>query len=279
MSIALLDLNGVTSLSGNAIYGTSYSLEYNTVSKNYEFSVTPDADANISVESATGISYVVLFPNEDYDVALQCKKDDKNYEYVFRNGIAANKVYYRAEQNGDVSCLPWTEYKDNSGEDGGDEGGNEEIIDGKVRLFAEGVTPTSGWYDVNKIDYSTDINMCWAATSSNIIQWWQDRYMAAGNTLPAGAISGKGTSSYELALMDMYKEQWDNTRGADASHGITWYFEGRNIQQYATAGSCAQPLSGNDGGYFANIWNEILPHVYHDYSYVIAPGIIEFNNL
>ena len=279
MSIALLDLNGVTSLSGNAIYGTSYSLEYNTVSKNYEFSVTPDADANISVESATGISYVVLFPNEDYDVALQCKKDDKNYEYVFRNGIAANKVYYRAEQNGDVSCLPWTEYKDNSGEDGGDEGGNEEIIDGKVRLFAEGVTPTSGWYDVNKIDYSTDINMCWAATSSNIIQWWQDRYMAAGNELPEGAISGKGTSSYELALMDMYKEQWDNSRGADASHGITWYFEGRNIQQYASTGSCAQPLSGNDGGYFANIWNEILPHVYHDYSYVIAPGIIEFNNL
>ena len=279
MSIALLDLNGVTSLSGNAIYGTSYSLEYNTVSKNYEFSVTPDADANISVESATGISYVVLFPNEDYDVALQCKKDDKNYEYVFRNGIAANKVYYRAEQNGDVSCLPWTEYEDNSGEDGGDEGGNEEIIDGKVRLFAKGVTLTSGWYDVNKIDYTTDINMCWAATSSNIIQWWQDRYMAAGNELPEGAISGKGTSSYELALMDMYKEQWDNTRGADASHGITWYFEGRNIQQYASTGSCAQPLSGNDGGYFANIWNEILPHVYHDYSYVIVPGTIEFNNL
>ena len=150
---------------------------------------------------------------------------------------------------------------------------------GKTILFAEGVTPTSGWYDVNKIDYTTDINMCWAATSSNIIQWWQDRYMAAGNELPEGAISGKGTSSYELALMDMYKEQWDNSRGADASHGITWYFEGRNIQQYASTGSCAQPLSGNDGGYFANIWNEILPHVYHDYSYVIVPGTIEFNNL
>lgn len=282
MSIALLDLNGVTSLSGNAIYGTSYSLEYNTVSKNYEFSVTPDADANISVESATGISYVVLFPNEDYDVALQCKKDDKNYEYVFRNGIAANKVYYRAEQNGDVSCLPWTEYKDNSGEDGGDEGGNEEIIDGKVRLFAKGVTLTSGWYDVNKIGNGTvngDINMCWAATSSNIIQWWQDRYVEAGNALPAGAVTGPGTK-YQLALMEMYHEQWDNSRGGDASHGVTWYFEGKNLQRYASAGTYAQPKEGCNGAYFASVWNEILPHVYHGYSQSGYSDLItqEYNN-
>lgn len=150
---------------------------------------------------------------------------------------------------------------------------------GTTVVFAEGVTPTSGWYDVNKIDYSTDINMCWAATSSNIIQWWQDRYVAAGNELPAGAISGKGTSSYELALMDMYKEQWNNERGADASHGVTWYFEGRNLQEYASAGSCAQPLPGNDGGYFASVWDEILPHVYHDYTHVIVPDVIEFDNL
>ncbi len=278
MSIALLDLNNITSLSGSAICGTSYSLEYNSTSEKYEFTVEQDADARIDVESAAGISYVILFPNENNNVVLQCERNAKNCEYVFKNGLKANKLYYRAEQNGDVSCLPWTEYKDNSGEDGGDEGGNEEIIDGKVRLFAKGVTLTSGWYDVNKIDYTTDINMCWAATSSNIIQWWQDRYMAAGNELPEGAISGKGTT-YELALMEIYKEQWDNSRGADASHGITWYFEGRNIQQYATAGSYAQPLSGNNGGYFANIWNEILPYVYHDYSYVIIPGTIEFNNL
>ena len=60
---------------------------------------------------------------------------------------------------------------------------------GKTIVFAEGVTLTSGWYDVNKKAQGDngDINMCWAATSANMIQWFQDRYKAAGKTLPAGS--------------------------------------------------------------------------------------------
>ena len=150
---------------------------------------------------------------------------------------------------------------------------------GTTIVFAEGVTTTSGWYDVNKIgngQTNGDINMCWAASCSNIIQWWQDRYVAAGKSLPANAISGSGADgTYQLALMDMYHSLWDNSKGGDIMMGVTWYFDGRNTQKYASPGSIAVPLS--EGGYYKEIWeSEILPYTYHDYVYAIAP---EFNNL
>ena len=57
--------------------------------------------------------------------------------------------------------------------------------------------------------------------------------------------------------------------------GVTWYFDGRNTQKYASPGSIAVPLS--EGGYYKEIWeSEILPYTYHDYVYAIIP---EFNNL
>ena len=156
---------------------------------------------------------------------------------------------------------------------------------GKTVVFAEGVSVSSGWYDVNKLTKGgEDVNMCWAAASANIIQWWQDRYVATGNTLPSTAITGEGTKSYNgtkynLAIMEAYRDLWDNSRGGSVSHGVTWYFEGRNIMKEASAGTHAQPLSNNTGGYYANDWNKILPNIYHGYDYVIVPGILEYKDL
>lgn len=103
---------------------------------------------------------------------------------------------------------------------------------GKSIVFAEGVTLSSGWYDVNKFGngtQNTDINMCWAAASSNMIQWWQDRYVEAGNTLSPTAINGPGqrdyglSRKYELALMDMYYAEWDNSlQGPPTIEAIPW---------------------------------------------------------
>ena len=156
---------------------------------------------------------------------------------------------------------------------------------GKTRVFAEGVSVSSGWYDVNKLTKGgEDVNMCWAAASANIIQWWQDRYVAAGNTLPSTAITGAGTKSYNgtkynLAIMEAYRDLWNNSRGGQVSHGIAWYFEGRNIMKEMKE-NLAQPLNDNDGGYYSSIWeNQILPNTYHEYDYVIIPGTLEYNDL
>ena len=178
-----------------------------------------------------------------------------------------------------------------SGEDGdgnsGEEGdSDEEVETGLTVRFAEGVSLESGWYDVNKVKDGTvngDINMCWAASCANIIQWWQDRYVEAGNTLPAGAVTGPGTKiypegyKYNLALMELYRDLWWNGKGGDTDHGVIWYFEGRNVQKYASEGSHAQPNDNTSGGYYSSIWNQILPKVYHEYKSDIFPN--EFYNL
>ena len=154
----------------------------------------------------------------------------------------------------------------------------EEPVEGKSIVFVEGVTVASGWYDVNKMGNGTlngDINMCWAAASANMIQWWQDRYVAAGNSLPASAFTGPGTvyvasagRKYELAIMDMYHSQWNNDKGCHTTESIPWYFEGVNYGQTATPGSQAYPLTG--GGYWKDIWSSVYPHLYHGYSYMFG---------
>ena len=154
----------------------------------------------------------------------------------------------------------------------------EEPVEGKSIVFVEGVTQASGWYDVNKMGNGTlngDINMCWAAASANMIQWWQDRYVAAGNSLPASAVTGPGTvyvasagRKYELAIMDMYHSQWNNDKGCHTTESIPWYFEGVNYGQTATPGSQAYPLT--EGGYWKGIWSSIYPYLYHGYSYMFG---------
>jgi hypothetical protein len=141
--------------------------------------------------------------------------------------------------------------------------------EGKTIVFAEGVSRDGGWYDVNKVGRGEngDINMCWAASASNIIQWWQDRYVAAGNELPQGAINGPG-DTYELALMELFHEQWWNQKGGHVVEAVPWYFEGVFYGENASAGSQAYPYAGCDGGYFKTIWNDIYPHLYHEYTYM-----------
>lgn len=145
---------------------------------------------------------------------------------------------------------------------------------GKTIVFADGVTLTSGWYDVNKFKEGNngDIQMCWAASASNIIQWWQDRYVAQGGTLPSTAINGPSTKTYstgckyQLALMDMFHEEWDNSLGGHVDQAIPWYFEGNlNGGEYASAGSQAVPLS--NGGYWKSVWaSSVLPNMYCGYN-------------
>ena len=150
---------------------------------------------------------------------------------------------------------------------------------GKTIVFAEGVSLSSGWYDVNKKAEGNngDVNMCWAAAASNMIQWWQDRYVAAGKSLPSTAVTGAGTKRYgsygpyELALMEIFHSDWDNSKGGSPEQAIPWYFEGKLYGgEYASAGTQAAPKS--NGGYFSSVWSGIEPYVYRGYVHELFPS-------
>ncbi len=138
---------------------------------------------------------------------------------------------------------------------------------GTTTIFAKGVTLTSGWYDVNKKSTSqvaqADAMMCWAASSSNIIQWFQDRYVDDGNTLPSGCPNGtSSTYGYELQIMDVFRDNWENlARGNWTDGGVIWYFEGRDVYETNGKDSCAYPRSGT-GGYFKSQWSSIYANMY-----------------
>ena len=150
----------------------------------------------------------------------------------------------------------------------------EVTASGKKIVFADGVTLTSGWYDTNKRGNGQthgDTMMCWAASASNLLEWWQDRYQAAGNTLPAGAVTGPGTT-YELALMELIKNQWTTLeRGGLVFQAIAWYLEGINLNEYASAGTAAQPVGA--GGYYAAQMDDIKKNMYCGYSYLFYSNL------
>ncbi|MBR5146396.1 MAG: hypothetical protein IKW54_02070 [Bacteroidales bacterium] len=106
VAIALLDLKNVTELYGDAIVGTEYALEYN--GEKYELNITKNNDAAIDVESASGISYVVLFPNENKETMIKYRVEDRVYAYTFHNYIKSNNIYYRTSSDGEtVEFLKW----------------------------------------------------------------------------------------------------------------------------------------------------------------------------
>lgn len=99
-------------------------------------------------------------------------------------------------------------------------------------LFAEGVSLDSGWYDLNKSKghggFSNDSKMCWAGVVTNMIQWWQDRYVADGGILPAdtpnGFIPGRENANFrQLAIFETFVSHFSNISGHEVS-GVAWYF-------------------------------------------------------
>jgi len=113
IAIALLDLENVTELYGDAIKGTEYKLQYNADTEKYELAVTEDSDAAISVESAEGISYVVLFPNDTDESKIKCVRNAKTYAYSFYNGVKANKIYFKMNSDGVTpEALAWVEIEE-----------------------------------------------------------------------------------------------------------------------------------------------------------------------
>lgn len=81
------------------------------------------------------------------------------------------------------------------------------------QLWVEGVSQTSGWIDYEKTRQEDgDDNICWAASTSNILDYWQSLYITTG--IPTGQ-----------DIWNQFKSASANTGGSFIS-GVQWWLGG-----------------------------------------------------
>ncbi len=90
-------------------------------------------------------------------------------------------------------------------------------------VWAPGVSMDSGWYDFNKqrgSDILTDDgNMCWAASASNIIAWWQDQNNIV-STQKQQIPQGADVWQTFVAVF--------NNNGGNPDKALDWWITGKN---------------------------------------------------
>lgn len=87
-----------------------------------------------------------------------------------------------------------------------------------AQAWVDGVTQTSGWYDANKANpYAEDgdNDLCWAASASNLVAWWQDKYQT-----PAGVPNDIDS------IWATYKNAATADTGGDTHAAVQWWLTG-----------------------------------------------------
>lgn len=85
-------------------------------------------------------------------------------------------------------------------------------------LWVDGVSQSGGWHDANKANPGAadgDNNLCYAASASNLIAWWQSRY-----TVPTG------TPNTLDAIWARYKKGSNTDTGGDTGGAVQWWLTG-----------------------------------------------------
>lgn len=89
-------------------------------------------------------------------------------------------------------------------------------------LWVYGVNEETGWYDADK-NGTGDSALCWAAVSSNLINWWQNQYVIPNN-VPT-----------EDAVWNQYRNHASN-EFADVRVGVEWWLTGDGLGYFSGGG-------------------------------------------
>ncbi len=120
----------------------------------------------------------------------------------------------------------------------------EKLPDGNFRIFAPGVSQNK-FYDANKT--GGDNYLCWAASSSNLIAWYQDLYAVGEKTLDSALPRS------EQEIFSKFKSIWSNQEGSFLN-GILWYIPG-TVSHSSQCGFLLNYLN-------AAKWNPLRPTAY-----------------
>lgn len=114
-----------------------------------------------------------------------------------------------------------------------------------LEAWMDGVSRTNGWYDYNKTWTTKDSNLCWAATSSNVLSWWQERMVAVMDR-PAEEPSG-------MNIFATFTDNFEN-KGVLENDAFQWWLSGK-IGEFS---AYALKKDASGGGYYRSILPDSL---------------------
>ena len=116
----------------------------------------------------------------------------------------------------------------------------EKLPNGTFRIFAPNVSQNK-FYDANKT--GGDEHLCWAASSANLIAWYQDLYEKTFSDAKSDKTLDSALPRSEQEIFSKFKSTWANQEGSFAN-GILWYI----------AGTVSHTI---DGGFLLNYLNAL----------------------
>lgn len=128
-----------------------------------------------------------------------------------------------------------------------------------------GTTMVSGnIYDVGKVYYSSGIGskndsvMCWAAASSNVLQYWQDTYGAsnAPDGLKTNTYTPAGTNY--LNIYNSFLTNWSNGSGS-AYNAFSWWLQGGIALEWDPENPGGNSTTTSQAGYRTDIFGSTTP--------------------
>lgn len=119
----------------------------------------------------------------------------------------------------------------------------------KQTIWTQGTNNGKDIFDADKskvasgaLDSSYDSMLCWAASDSNLIAWWQRQN-------PQAAAAAKAPTDIN-DIWKTYREAFTN-QGGDTSFGLEWWFTGRD--KWNKDGLPASKDSSLKGGYYSGM--------------------------
>lgn len=133
------------------------------------------------------------------------------------------------------------------------------------QIWADGVSEEAGWidYEKQKPQGDGDDNLCWAASSANIIDFWQQRYV-----VPAGTPTGE-------AIWNRFKTASTKDVGGSFLNAMQWWIGGD--YQGTTWAESSQGAQDNRAVYQAAATNLVYPNGTSEIVYPIYTDMSKFD--
>lgn len=154
------------------------------------------------------------------------------------------------------------------------------VISQAAQAWAPGVSSSGGWVDHDKTctdsaNYMADMGMCWAASASNVITWWQkhnESKLSAANKAE-DAFNGYETETYKMnSTWDVFRTVYKD-EGGTPYNAYNWYINGLGDSSIPTdmdlsleldkkAGTGVYPFSLWEGGFLKNVYDTSASPIY-----------------